>query len=121
MIVTYIYYVTENIFWYTVLVPGGYFHKQETTIPPYTWLHSAMAYRGPNNDERIKIYQDGVDKGSETTRISYTTVTLSATIKIGRQYDEPGGLCFESAHVDELLFWNQQMNHTEVNMIISMA
>ena len=86
-----------------------------------TWMHFAIVYRGPNKGEGFTVYHDGINKGSDTSKNPYSFVMLSGVVKIGRWCDEPGDLQYGSVYLDELLFFNHQLNLTEVNMIMSLV
>ena len=99
---------------------GEYFYKKVSASTD-TWIHVAMVYRGPNKGEGFTIYHDGVVKGSDTTRVSWSSATPSGIVKIGRWLDEPGDPFYGSAHVDELIFFNHMLSQSEIVKIKNTA
>ena len=80
-----------------------------------------MVYQGPNNNQGITVYHDGVNKGSDLIRTSSGQVAPSGIVKIGRRFDEPGTPRYGSAHVDELLFFNHMLSPSQINMVKNTA
>ena len=76
----------------------------------------AIVYRGPSNGQGITVYHDGVKMGSGIIRIESNQDNPSGIVKIGRQFDEQVGGPNGSVYLDELLFWNQQMSETDIQM-----
>ena len=80
-----------------------------------------MVYQGRNYNQGIRVYHDGVDKGSDLYRTFYRQASPSGIVKIGRQFDEPGPPHYGSAYVDELLFFNHMLSPSKINMMKNTA
>ena len=108
------------LFSHYVDVNDGQFTMGISPAPINTWMHVAIVYKGPNDDEGITVYHDGINKGSDTAKHSYSPANATGIVKIGRRFDEPGSAQYGPVYLDELLFFNRQLNQSEIVIITSM-
>ena len=75
-----------------------------------------LNYIGPNDGEGIKIFIDGVEVTSDTTKGGGSYPTGDGRIVVGRSetdYD----FFYGSAQVDELLFFDRCLTLEEINVL----
>ena len=101
------------------VITHTHFFSRTISASTNTWIHVTMIYRGPNNDQGIEVYQDGVIKASSTMRSSITTAIPSGILKIGRLFNGIIDSNLASISMDELMFFNYQLNQTGIHMIIN--
>ena len=75
-----------------------------------------MVYRGPGDG--ITVYHDGVEVARDAFPSTFNPVTSSGIIKISRRFDPPGDALYGSVYLDELLFWNQILVQSEIEIIL---
>ena len=84
---------------------------------PNGWFHIAVNYIGPNGDEGIKVYKNGVDETGDTkVEKGYSNPISGGRIVVGRFYTESDnvGTAYSSVWVDELIYFNSSLSHAEV-------
>ena len=59
--------VKSLLFRFRVYLQGGLF--EATRSPPTGWTHIILNYLGPSNGEGIRIYYDGAEVASDTTKV----------------------------------------------------
>ena len=74
-------------------------------------------YIGTNNAEGIAIYHDGAEVGSSTQKTSYIRNARPGVVVIGRYFVQFQETYYASVMVDELLFFNRNLNLQEVQIL----
>ena len=79
-----------------------------------------MNYIGPNDGEGVRIYYDGEEVASGTTKSSSSYSAGDGKITVGRYYTNVNTL-YASVQVDELVFFNQTLSNDNINLLYSEA
>ena len=77
------------------------------------WTHIGLNYIGPNNGQGIRVYQDGVQAGSDVTRSNTMYSVPSGRVVVGRLYTNLDSE-YLGVDVDELLFFNGKLREKEI-------
>ena len=86
------------------------------------WFHIVGNYIGPNDDEGFKIYYDGTEVASDTTKSLVSRSPGDGRIVVGRQYtDRDQDNSYASLEVDELIFFNAALTSDHVQSIYNSA
>ena len=112
------YFIMIIFFRFYVYLPNGRFFVSESK--PTHWFHVVLNYIGPNNGQGMRIYRDGVEEGSHTTRISESLSAGDGRIVVGRWYTDSDSY-YSSIQVDELIFFNAALTDTDVQSIYNSA
>ena len=80
------------------------------------WVHGVLNFLGPNDEEGIRIYENGKHVGNHTTVVQSPTSEPNGRIVIGRVFTEVNVL-YGSVQVDELLFFNRSLTEAEIRML----
>ena len=83
------------------------------------WMHIALNYVGPDDGQGIRIYQDGVQIGSDDTKSSATLTFGDGRVVVGRMYTD-GDEGYAGVDVDELLFFDEKLSDQEIMDIKNM-
>ena len=85
----------------------------------YEWIHAVLNFIGTNDEEVIRIYNNGVQvTNEEIGQTNRTQSTSDGRIVIGRLYtNEDEDSDYASVQVDELLFFNQTLTEPEIAML----
>ena len=75
-----------------------------------------MNYIGSNEGQGIRVYYDGKEAASETTKITVSYSAGDGRVLVGRAYTDRDVL-YVSAQLDELIFFNKTLNTTEMRAI----
>ena len=77
-----------------------------------------LNYIGPNDGEGIRIYYNGTEAASDTTRDGGSYSAGDGRIVVGRYYtDHDGAEDYASVQIDELIFFNHALNNDNVNAL----
>ena len=105
-------FVKSNLPYFRFYVkPDGYF--QVDYSEPSGWTHVAMNYLGPNDSEGIKIYYNGKEAASDTTKSNSSRPDGEGRIVLGRFYTHKDER-YSCVQVDELLFFNNALSSTDI-------
>ena len=99
---------------YAVVLPHGHF--QVSVRRSNEWVHGMLNFLGPNNEEGIRIYQNGKHVGNHTTITQASTSESNGRIVIGRAFTEVD-LQYSSVEVDQLLLFNLALNEAEITLL----
>ena len=95
--------------------PNGLFDV-EIVRPSSDWIHIVGNYIGPQDGQGIRIYYDGIETGSDTTKDGDSEQVGEGRIVIGRlATDEDAD--YASVEVDELMFFNMKLTEPEIVML----
>ena len=83
---------------------------------PARWVHVTLNYIGPENGQGIRIYLDGTEVGSRTTKTVLARVAGDGRIVVGRRFTNQD-MDYANVQVDELNFFNQSLTSAEVQSI----
>ena len=88
---------------------------------PTEWYHLVFKYIGesPVSVDSVVIYHDGVEVGSSTQKVSYSTTAGQSVVVLGRKLVQ-SELDFASVMVDELLFFNRHLTEEEAQILYNM-
>ena len=84
------------------------------------WTHVVLNYIGPNNGEGIRMFIDGTEVASSTTKHGRSYSPGDGRIVVGRYYTNYDGN-YASVQMDELIYFNAAMTSTEVQLIYNSA
>ena len=84
--------------------------------PLSDWTHVVMNYIGPEDGQGIRIYVDGIETGSDVTKIGYLSQPGEGRIVVGRLHTDQNEN-YASVEVDELMFFNATINDSQVTML----
>ena len=80
-----------------------------------------MNYLGPNNNQGIRMYQNGVPRGSDVTKQGGSShQTGSGKIVVGRQFTGSNQR-YTSVQIDELWLFNISLSNEEIQAIFNSA
>ena len=97
---------------------NGYF--KVTPSVPTGWTHIVMNYLGPTSGQGIRIYYNGNEVASDTTKTTYSYSPGDGRIVVGRRHTDRNQN-YASVQVDELIFFNQALSDNEVQLIYNAA
>ena len=80
------------------------------------WVHGVLNFLGPNDEEGIRIYENGKHVGNHTIITQSSTTESNGRIVIGRAFTEINNY-YASVQVDELLFFNRSLTEQEIGML----
>ena len=80
------------------------------------WVHGVFNFLGPNDEEGIRIYENGKHVWNHTTVTQSSTTESNGRIVIGRAFTELNNY-YASVQVDELLFFNHSLNEHKIRML----
>ena len=87
---------------------------------PSGWFHIVINYLGPNEGEGIRIYNNGIEVGNDTTkgngRCTIDDCQPDGQIVVGRYFTRMD-LQYVSLQVDELAFFNTALSEDEITML----
>ena len=86
------------------------------TPKPSGWTHIVLNYLGPNNGQGIRIYHNGTEVASDTTKASHGFSAGDGRIAVGR-YRTNRNDHYGNAQVDELIFFNQALSQDDITML----
>ena len=75
-----------------------------------------LNYIGPNDGQEMKIYYDGTQIESDTTKFPGTLSAGDGRIVVGRRYTNTD-YHYASVRVDELIFFNQALTQQEITAL----
>ena len=75
-----------------------------------------LNFLGPNDEEGIRIYENGKHVGNHTIITQSSTTESNGRIVIGRAFTEINNY-YASVQVDELLFFNRSLTKQEIGML----
>ena len=78
---------------------------------PAGCTHIVLNYIGPNAG--IKVYFNGAEVGSETTKFAGSSNTADGRVVVGR-FSTDGDYHYTSLQLDELIFFNKALSTTEI-------
>ena len=90
----------------------GYFYADGGETPS-DWTNGVLNYIGPRDGHLIRIYQDGVQTGSDVAAAGGPSSQGQGRVVVGREFthlDEK----YASVAVDELMFFNQTLNDQQI-------
>ena len=106
-------------FRFTVYLLDVYFHQASTK--PSGWTHIVLNYIGPNNGQGIKMFIDGAEVASDTTKdIMFNYPAGDGRIVVGRRFTNRDR-DYASIQVDELVFFNCQLHSAHIQIIYNSA
>ena len=80
------------------------------------WVHGVLNFLGPNDEEGIRIYENGKHVGNHTIITQSSMTESNGRIAIGRAFTEIHNY-YASVQVDELLFFNHSLTEQEIRML----
>ena len=98
---------TQWIFWTCYPKPTG-------------WTHIVFNYIGPNNGQGIRVYIDGTEVDSNTTKDAHLGSVGDGRIIVGRRYTDSNEK-YGSVHLDELIYFNAALTSDDVQSIYNSA
>ena len=75
-----------------------------------------MNYIGPNEGEGIRIYENGTEVVSDTTKYATSKPAADGRIVVGR-YNPYEDSYYTTVTVDELIFSNRSLTFEEINYL----
>ena len=91
-------------------------HFQVSVGKSPEWVHGVLNFLGPNDEEGIRIYQNGKHVGNHTSMAQSSNTEPNGRIGIGRSFTEVGDF-YGSVQVDELLFFNRNLTEAEITQL----
>ena len=79
-----------------------------------------LNYLGPNNGQGIRIYYNGTEVGSDTSKTEEVKVAADGRIVVGRALTNYNHF-YASIDIDELIFFNQALSLKEIRTIHAAA
>ena len=79
-----------------------------------------MNFIGPNDGEGFRVFYDGAEVPSDTTKYSRSSSHGDGRIVVGRRGTHRDR-DYSSAMVDELIFFNQTLTEAEILAIVASA
>ena len=88
----------------------GYFRTFR--YKPSGWSHIVLNYLGPNNGQGIRMFINGAEVASSTTKTSSSKSAGDGRIVIGRWYTDRDQN-YASVQVDELIFFDEALKPSQ--------
>ena len=104
---------------YEMKLTSGQFSLGVSGIPS-GWFHLVVSIVGPSNGEGLRVYYNGVLKGSDSSKGGGTANGNSGQLVIGRRLVTVNGF-FASVTVDELTLWSRSLTAAEITAIHQMV
>lgn len=95
---------TENNYWYSAGTKANF----TTALSPGTWYHIVGTYDGTT----VKVYVNGVLRGTGTSPISGNIINGACRLRIG--YKPEGDFAYLDGKVDDVRVYSRALNATEV-------
>ena len=95
-----------------VYLPDGLFIIAYTK--PSGWTHFVLNYIAPNRGEGIRIFYNGAEVASGTTKSEGSYSTGDGKIVVGR-FDTINDEHYASVYVDELIIFNRSLSSVEIS------
>ena len=95
-------------------LPDGYFYLKDPRLSG--WIHVTLNYLGPNIGEGIKIFYDGTEVVSDTTKDGGSFPAGDGRIVLGRFFTDTDEK-YTSMQVDELLLFNEALSATDIALL----
>ena len=103
---------------FRVYLPDGYFWTGHNR--PTGWTHIVLNYIGPQISEGIRIYVNGTEVKSDTTKTSGSLRAGDGRIVVGRHYTDRDGY-YASVQVDELIYFDAALTTDNILSIYNSA
>ena len=94
-------------------MPSGAFIAQHPR--PEGWTHIVLNYLGPNNGEGIRMFFDGTQVASDTTK-DWEFSAGDGRIVVGRINTDKENK-YSSAEIDELIYFNNSLSTEEIALV----
>ena len=91
-------------------------HFQVSVGKSNEWVHGVLNFLGPNDEEGIRIYENGKHVGNHTIITQSSSTEPNGRIVIGRLFTEDNNF-YGSVQVDELLFFNHSLTEGEITLL----
>ena len=97
-----------------LILPHGYFYLKYPR--PSGWIHVTLNYLGPNIGEGIKIFYDGTEVASDTTKDRGSFPAGDGRIVVGRFFTDTDEK-YTSMQVDEPFLFNEALSATDIALL----
>ena len=84
--------------------------------PSSGWTYIVLNYIGPNNGQGIRIYNDGIQTGSDDTKSGGAHPPGEGRILVGRPFLHSDEF-YASFTLDELIFFNRALTMEEIKAL----
>ena len=98
-----------------VAVQNGYFTTHVNTTSG--WTHVVLNYIGPNNGQGIRMFVDGQEVATGTTRVSRVSSGGDGRVVVGKLFANDISEKYASVQVDELIFFNQALSIDQIRTL----
>ena len=90
-------------------------------FPTTNWAHIVLNYIGPDDGQGIRIYRDGSPYYGSETKDGGNYSPGDGNVILGRYYEDfyQDSDPYTGASIDELLFFNETLNSTEVAALVN--
>ena len=85
---------------------------------PTSWTHMMVNYIGPNDGQGIRVYYDGTEVASVTTKYEVQYSAGDGRIIVGRCYIDDDSQ-YASMQFDEMIFFNEALSTTDIKLLYS--
>ena len=102
------------LFRFPVYVTDGLFEVGH--IIPTRWVHATLNHFGSKDGQGVRMYLDGIEVASDTTKLLHLSATGDGRIIAGKLRTDSNA-CYASVEVDELIFFNQSLTNDKVQSI----
>ena len=110
-----------SIFSYGVTLDGSFYLREYSAIKG-TWIHVALVYKGPENEQGISVYHNGELQGNDKwAHNAYNQAAPSVVLKIGKLFEKTTEAGYGKLIMDELFIWNKQLSLAEIQAVMSIA
>ena len=97
-----------------VYLPDGKFSADYPQ--PSGWTHFLLNYIGPSDGDGIRVYSNGVEVASDTTKTSESFPVGNGRVVVGRFYTNWDAL-YATAEVDEIIYFNKALTIEEIKAV----
>ena len=101
---------------FRVILSDRWFHTDHSV--PTGWTHVVGNYIGPNNGAGIRIFINGAEVASDTTKAEWSHIVGDSRIIVGRRYTDCDQK-YISVQVDELIYFNASVTSDDVQSVYS--
>ena len=99
---------------FRVEATNGFYRRE--VLSRSGWTHVVINYIGPQNEQGIKIYFNGVRRRTDPTMDPHSYGIGNGHVVIGRYHTDIDDR-YASVELDELIFFNKKLSESEITML----
>ena len=100
---------------------SGRYYTIVNTPNRFVWFHNVFNFLGTNNDQGIRVYNDGILAGKDSELSGSPNILLHGPILLGFGSSGGGRNPDSSIQLDELLIYNRALTAAEIAILSQTA